>query len=580
MPDAALRIGADHVAVLEAAVRAADLAGEDDRGIALAQAALREIDTAAEPVRAALLLEARGRLKHRLGWADYAQDLCEAVRLVPPDPPSPARARVLEALAHHTLHVHGGWDNPELRAAAEEAVVTARRAGDAATEAAALVTIACAEPIGGSVEPIRALLAQARAIASRAKAFQPLLGAAITESDMLEGAGLHELAAAAAREGLTTAREHGLARTFGAVLASNLAEPLLSMGRWDEAGEVIEGALRLFAPRVSRTSQWRLAGDIALARGDLAAAAQSVTSIRSVLDDTRYHDQYHLPLVRLETEVRLAQGRPAEALPAVEDALDRFDLRHSPRYTWPLLVAGAQACAATATARDGALIAKAAAILGRLSTEASKLAAEGLAQRAHRLTFAAEAERADRALAGAEPSQLPRSGDLSTAWDEAAQAWEAAGQPCPLAVALLRSAEAALSAGDRDGGTTRLRRTAALAQRLGARPLSDDIALLARRARISLDTPADDADAHAAPGRAGHTQIPEPERLGLTAREFEVLRFVAAGRSNREIASELFISVKTASVHVSNILGKLNVTSRGEAAAAAHRLRLFDSFPP
>ena len=58
-----------------------------------------------------------------------------------------------------------------------------------------------------------------------------------------------------------------------------------------------------------------------------------------------------------------------------------------------------------------------------------------------------------------------------------------------------------------------------------------------------------------------------------------MLRLVAAGRSNREIAAELFISAKTASVHVSNILGKLGVTSRGEAAAAAHRLRLFDSFP-
>ena len=69
------------------------------------------------------------------------------------------------------------------------------------------------------------------------------------------------------------------------------------------------------------------------------------------------------------------------------------------------------------------------------------------------------------------------------------------------------------------------------------------------------------------------------DRLGLTAREFEVLRLVAAGRSNREIAAELFISAKTASVHVSNILGKLGVASRGEAAATAHRLRLFDSFP-
>ena len=148
------------------------------------------------------------------------------------------------------------------------------------------------------------------------------------------------------------------------------------------------------------------------------------------------------------------------------------------------------------------------------------------------------------------------------------RAWEAAGEPYPLAVTLLRSAEAALTAGDRGGGGARLSRAAALAQQLGARPLSDAITLLARRARVPLG-PAGDGD----------TPAPEPGRLGLTAREFEVLRLVAAGRSNREIAAELFISAKTASVHVSNILGKLGVTSRGEAAAAAYRLRLVDSFP-
>jgi DNA-binding NarL/FixJ family response regulator len=179
---------------------------------------------------------------------------------------------------------------------------------------------------------------------------------------------------------------------------------------------------------------------------------------------------------------------------------------------------------------------------------AAGLPAAGAAQRACRLTFAAEADGAD--------------------WDEAARAWEAVGQPYPLAGALLRAAEAALSAGDRDGASSRLRRAAALAQSLGARPLSDDMTLLARRARIPLG-PDDD----------GHATAPEPDRLGLTAREFEVLRLVAAGRSNREIAAELFISAKTASVHVSNILGKLGVTSRGEAAAAAHRRRLFDTFP-
>src|SRR5207248_2813720 len=75
VPDAAERIGAGHVAVLEEAVRAAELAGEDDRGIMLAQAALREIDAAAEPVRAALLLRTRGRLKYHIGRDDYAADL-------------------------------------------------------------------------------------------------------------------------------------------------------------------------------------------------------------------------------------------------------------------------------------------------------------------------------------------------------------------------------------------------------------------------------------------------------------------------------------------------------------------------
>ena len=566
VPDAAQRIGADHVAVLETAVRAAELAGDDDRGLTLAHAAVREVDAGAEPVRAGLLLEARGRLKYRLGRADFVEDLHEAVRLVPADPPSAARARVLEALTHSALHVHGGWDDPELQAAAEEAVVIARQVGDAATEAAALVTLACAKPIGGSVEPIRALLARAREVAARAKAYQPLLGAAVTESDMLQGMGLHELAAGVAREGLATAREHGLARTWGAVLANNLAEPLMSVGRWDEAGEVIERALQLFPPRVSRTYLRLLAGDIALARGDQAAAADSVASIRAVLDDTRYHDQYHLPGARLETEVLLAQSRPAEALSLVEDTLDRYDLLPSPRYAWPLLVAGARACAAAVAARDEVLSAKAAVIHDRLRAEASKLRADGLAQQAQQLTFAAEAGSAARAPAGAEAGD-----DVRTVWAEVVRAWEAVGQPYPLAVTMLRSAEAALSGGDREDGTALLRRAAGLAQGLGARSLSDDIALLALRARISLD------DAATAP--AGHAEAPEPARLGLTAREFEVLRLVAAGRSNREIASELFISVKTASVHVSNILGKLGATSRGEAAATAHRLRLFDSFP-
>jgi DNA-binding NarL/FixJ family response regulator len=153
---------------------------------------------------------------------------------------------------------------------------------------------------------------------------------------------------------------------------------------------------------------------------------------------------------------------------------------------------------------------------------------------------------------------------LLACWDRAVAAWEAVSEPYPLAQALLQAAESAAACGDRDGAAARLMRAAPLAARLGALPLGEQISALARRARVPL---ARDPDAPADAEKAG---------LGLTGRELEVLRLVSAGRSNREIAAELFISPKTASVHVSNILAKLGAASRSEAAAKAHALRLFE----
>jgi DNA-binding NarL/FixJ family response regulator len=119
--------------------------------------------------------------------------------------------------------------------------------------------------------------------------------------------------------------------------------------------------------------------------------------------------------------------------------------------------------------------------------------------------------------------------------------------------------------GDRDAAAEALRRAAAITTRLGARPLDAEVKAPAQRARLRLDpdvTP---------PATAAPTPT---EQLGLTPREAEVLALVAAGRSNRQIAEALFISPKTASVHVSNILAKLGVATRVEAAAVAHRLGL------
>jgi DNA-binding CsgD family transcriptional regulator len=222
--------------------------------------------------------------------------------------------------------------------------------------------------------------------------------------------------------------------------------------------------------------------------------------------------------------------------------------------------------------RDERLREDVAALAGRLRTIAEKLETFGRAQEANRLTFAAADGHVAYLLAedGVDDSPASSAGaaELRLAWDQAVAAWASVSEPYPLAQALLHAAETALACGDRDGAADGLRRAADLAASLGARPLSEQIAILARRARIWLPGPGE------AGGRTSAAGADDP---GLTGRERDVLRLVAAGRSNREIAAELFISPKTASVHVSNILGKLGAASRGEAAAKAHALRLFES---
>jgi DNA-binding CsgD family transcriptional regulator len=152
-------------------------------------------------------------------------------------------------------------------------------------------------------------------------------------------------------------------------------------------------------------------------------------------------------------------------------------------------------------------------------------------------------------------------------WQTAAGHWEALRQPYPAAYATWRAAET-LAADQRTDAERLARGAFQTAAELGGGPLRDQIEALARRARLRLSDP-----------DAGTTTAPPPlpgAELGLTPREREVLALVAAGRSNRQIAEELFISSKTASVHVSNILAKLAVGNRVEAAAAALRLGIVD----
>jgi DNA-binding CsgD family transcriptional regulator len=560
VPDAAQRIGTERPGVLEAAVRTAALAGDDQRGLTLVNGLLKDLDPDTEPARVARMLAARARFKRYLGVAGGGEDLQAALALVPPGVCASARAEVLLTLAPFGR-------TPEQRAHAAEALDLARQAGDAAQEVNALLTLAIgtaapgyqAAPGGEALT----LIGAARALAERIGDGQSQLRAAVLESDLLEGAGEHERAAEVARQGIRDAEANGLARGGGTFLAINLADPLIALGRWAEALEVVERALELVPPPLHRGALRTMQAQVAIGRADLPAAAQALAEARWVVADARYEDQYHLPLFTQETRLRLAADGPAAALPEAAALLDRYDLSWAvPKYSWPLLVtladAGLAALASGGGRTGDGADDRAGDLLERLAAVAKKMETFGPMQRAWQLTFMAQ-QQTGTLLRGGPAAPL-------AAWDEAAAAWAALGQPYATAATLLRAAEAALAGGDREAAAERLRRAAPLAGRLGAGPLSDQIAALARRARIALTG----GTGESGPGETGTA------RLGLTDREFEVLRLVAAGRSNREIAAELFISAKTASVHVSNILAKLGVATRGEAAARAHERRLFD----
>ncbi len=178
-----------------------------------------------------------------------------------------------------------------------------------------------------------------------------------------------------------------------------------------------------------------------------------------------------------------------------------------------------------------------AATLRRLVTDGHPATAEGYVTMAE-----AEALRA-------------RGGDATSAWETAVAAVDRAGLGFAGAYARYRLAESIVVNGlDHTAAESALRDAVATFTALRADPLRVAAVRLAQRARL---------DVGVASGPAGTG--------ALTPREHDVLTLVAAGCTNRQIADKLYISAKTASVHVSNILAKLQVRSRGEAAAVAHR---------
>ncbi|GAA4950819.1 hypothetical protein GCM10023238_16420 [Streptomyces heliomycini] len=292
---------------------------------------------------------------------------------------------------------------------------------------------------------------------------------------------------------------------------------------------------------------------LAYDRGDVAEAARRLADARTFFGTHDPMPQYALPMKWVAVGIAAAEGRLADARAELLAVLDAGLPPGTQRYGWPLLLA---VTAAEADAHgDPATEPGRPEILDRIRTAARTLATGVPVWKAYDLWLRAELLRAEGRPAPDE-------------WSAAVEAVEPLGRPYDLARVRFRLAEALLATGagddERARATELLRLATALADHLGAAPLARSAGLLAQRARLALATaprdrtPADPADA-----------------LGLTSREREVLRLVTAGRTNRRIAEELFISPKTASVHVSHILAKLGVSGRGEAAAVAHRLGLF-----
>jgi DNA-binding CsgD family transcriptional regulator/tetratricopeptide (TPR) repeat protein len=553
--DAEARAGMGRVRVLSRCAEAAYAAGDPARAADLVRQALLLVNEERRPQRAGLLHEQLARCLRLLGDPAALGEQQQAVRLVAPEP-SAERARVLGSLAQLLVLVARF---AEAREVAEEAVAIAGQVGARAEEATARTALGCPLVQLGDPDAGLAQLETAARLAAQAGDVTVAVRAILNRSDVLLAAGRMDEAATVALDGLAEAGRLGLARFYGPMLAANATEALVALGRWDQAEQISRQGLEAGASDATLIPLLPVRAMLELGLGDLDATEARLRTLRQLLPAPIAEAQKAGPMFAGLAELALWRGDLDQAGQLVAQAGPLVEA--NPRYAAPVYALAlrveadraelARARRPREPARDDGT---AAALLCRLGQAAAGPAAAGMPELAawHALGLAERTRQAG-------PPNPP-------AWAAAAAAWERLGQPYRAAYAGFRQAEALLAGpGDRDTAAGVLGRAAAITGRLGARLLDAEVHALARRARLGLAPPA------AAPA-AGPP--PPAAQLGLTSREAQVLALVAAGRSNRQIAQALFISPKTASVHVSGILAKLGAASRVEAATIAHRLGL------
>lgn len=552
VPDPAEASGMDRVTLLGRAAAAAVRADDPMRAAELARQAVAELDPARDAARAARAYVLVGRGLWLSGDnAGALEAYRAAVRLVPPEPPSSERALVVAAEAQ-ALMLNGRFTEAKVRC--DEALELAHMVEDRLVEAHVHNTLSGLGWLGG--DPIEHA-ETARTIAFEIGAVEEIGRSYGNGSEALEAVGRIEEAIALAEEGIALAPEWGL-HDFVVYLTANIAMWELRLGRF----EAVERRLADVTPRGhTAAAPWHEAlGRVALARGEFSEAEVELTRAEELSRGLGGPEWWPAALSGIGM-LRLLQGRLEEAAASVQDALDALDdLEFAP---WLADFVDVYPTAARIHA-DRADHARA----HRGSAEDAEAAAEDAVARLDAMLAALpEAHRsprsqACRALAVAEATRASGHFDPA-AWKLATDRLHAVGARYTHAYAQFRQAEALLAAGGdgRAAAAPLLRSAHATTMELRERPLRAEIEALAVRARVPLEAAAEPSED---PG----------SELGITAREHEVLALLAEGRTNREIAETLVITEKTASVHVSHILSKLDARNRGEAAAIAHRLGL------
>ncbi len=323
---------------------------------------------------------------------------------------------------------------------------------------------------------------------------------------------------------------------------------LLKLGRWDEAEGLLREALAIHGRDNQGLHVLHMRAVLHLWRGRLDEAAATLDRALRIGRTSAFGPQYVADLHATLAALRLGQGRLDEADAAVRAALaSTATAGGRPFHGAPAVWTGVAIEVERArTDPDGAARAR------TRCSRASRTWWRAPAWRPPRSSRRCWGPRGSSARA-CRTATRPRRRGLGGRRRRLGRPGRPAPRRCRAGPAGGRAARRPRR-GPPPARAAALRTAAEVAQRLGAAPLAEEAARAARRGGVDLDGGGAPAHPH-----------------GLTAREVEVLRLVAAGRSNREIGSALWISAKTASVHVSNILGKLDVRSRGEAAAVAHR---------